>query len=103
LNEALAESGSDTLLNLASTEYFKAVDPKKIKGQIITPNFLDWKNGQYKPIQFFLKKARGCMLRFIIENRINDADDLKAFNLEGYVFDEALSEADKPVFTRKES
>lgn len=103
INEAIENSGSDVLVNLASTEYFKAVDKRSINGRIVTPNFLDWKNGKYKPIQFFLKKARGFMLRYIIENRINDAEDLKGFNLEGYVFDESLSEENAPVFTRKEN
>lgn len=103
LNEALENSGSNVLINLASTEYFKSVNQNKLKGEIITPNFLDWKNGQYKPIQFFLKKARGYMLRYMIENHITDAEDLKSFNLEGYGYDEERSSEKEWVFTRKES
>ena len=103
LNEQLQALNSEELVNLASTEYFKSVKPKGLNGRVITPVFKDWKNGQYKIISFFAKKARGLMCRYAIENRIQNAEDLKGFDLAGYQYDESLSKGDTWVFTRKEA
>lgn len=102
LNEALATQGDDVLINLASDEYFKAVQSKKLNGQLIKPVFLDEKNGKFKVISFYAKKARGLMCRYIIENRLQAAEQLKAFNLEGYFFDEESSRGNELVFKRHE-
>ncbi len=102
LNQALAEQGDNSLVNLASNEYFKSVNKKTFTGEIITPAFKDWKNGQYKMISFFAKKARGLMARYIIENQINDLDGLKAFDVAGYGYNEAFSQGNDIVFTRKQ-
>ena len=101
VNEALAESGSSVLVNLASNEYFKSIDKKKLKGEIVTPEFKDLKNGQYKMISFFAKKARGVMTRFVLENNISEVEGLLAFDLEGYNFNPRLSRPNNPVFTRE--
>jgi len=89
-----------TILNLASNEYFKAVNKKKLKATIITPIFKDEKNGVLKVISFFAKKARGMMARFIIQNHITDVDEIKNFNLGGYAFNTSLSTDKEWVFTR---
>ena len=103
LNKVIDEQGDDVLINLASTEYFKSVKKKSLKATIITPAFKDWKNGQYKVISFFAKKARGLMARYIIQNKIMNVEALKAFDLGGYHYSEALSKGNDWVFTRKES
>lgn len=90
----------DVLINLASQEYFKAIDRTKIKAQVITPIFLDNKDGQYQVVSFFAKKARGLMCRFMITNQLSDHEDLKAFDLEGYHFNSHLSNENDWVFTR---
>ncbi|WP_027856164.1 peroxide stress protein YaaA [Marinobacterium jannaschii] len=100
LNELLAEQGSDVLVNLASNEYFKAVKKKELKARIITPVFKDQKNGQYKIISFYAKKARGLMSRYIIQHQISDPEQLKDFDLEGYRFAETMSEGDTLTFIR---
>lgn len=100
INEAVEESGSGVLVNLASNEYFKSIDKKKLKPEIVTPEFKDQKNGTYKMISFFAKKARGLMSRFIIENDITNPEDLLAFESDGYTFNPHLSKPGKPVFTR---
>ncbi|MCG6187033.1 peroxide stress protein YaaA [Maribellus maritimus] len=100
INEAVAESGTDFLINLASNEYFKSIDKKKLKAKIITPEFKDLKNGQYKMISFFAKKARGLMTRFILDNDITEPENLQAFDYEGYLFNSDLSKPGTPVFTR---
>lgn len=100
INEAVEASGSNVLVNLASNEYFKSIDKKKLKAEIVTPEFKDRKNGGYKMISFFAKKARGLMSRFILENNINEVNNLQAFDAEGYVFNPRLSKTDNPVFTR---
>ena len=85
--ETEASQSSDAILvNLASNEYFKALEAKKLNTRIITPVFKDMKNGQYKIISFYAKKARGLMSRYIIDHRINDPDQLKNFDSEGYRF-----------------
>jgi uncharacterized protein len=97
---AVDESGSLILVNLASNEYYKSIDIKKLNAEIVTPAFKDMKNGEYKMISFFAKKARGLMTRFILENRIDNAGDLQAFDADGYHFNPQLSKPETPVFTR---
>jgi len=103
LNEALAEQGDDVLINLASNEYFKVVNKKLLNAKIITPQFKDWKNGQYKMISFFAKKARGLMARYIIQNQITNTEQLKNFDLAGYQYSSDLTHGNEWVFTRKEA
>lgn len=100
INKAVEESGSGVLVNLASAEYFKSIDKQKLKAKVITPEFKDLKNGKYKIISIYAKKARGLMTRFIIENNITDADSLPAFDVGGYNFNPRLSKPLNPVFTR---
>ena len=100
INEAVVESGSKVLVNLASNEYFKSIDKKKLKAEIITPDFKEHKNGSYLMISFFAKRARGLMTRFILENNISDPNDLLAFDYEGYTLNSHLSKSGNPVFTR---
>jgi len=100
LNQELSESGQEELINLASNEYFSAIDTKKLKARIITPAFKEHKNGQYQMVSFFAKKARGLMSRFIIQNQITDPEHIKAFDLDGYYFNNQLSKGDSWVFTR---
>jgi len=102
LNEALSASGSDILVNLASNEYYGAVKPKQISGRIITPVFKDLKNGNYKIISFFAKKARGAMSDYIIRKRVEDVTKLKRFKGLGYAYNKDMSEGDSLVFTRDE-
>ncbi len=90
----------ELFINLASNEYFNAVDVKKLKAPIITPEFKDYKDGKLKMISFFAKKARGLMVRYIIDTNAENLDDLKKFNYEGYAFDANLSNGNKLVFTR---
>lgn len=103
LNTALAEQGDNILVNLASNEYFKSVKKKSFTGDIITPAFKDWKNGQYKIISFFAKKARGLMARYIIQNKLTMADDIKQFDLGGYQYEPTMSKGNDWVFTRKQA
>ncbi len=102
LNEALSEQGDDVVINLASDEYFKSVKTAKLKANLIKPVFLDEKNGKFKVISFYAKKARGLMSRYIIQNRLTRPEQLMAFNSEGYFFDEADSTARELVFKRHE-
>lgn len=102
INEAVSESGNKILVNLASNEYFKSIDKKKLKAEIVTPDFKEFKNGKYAMISFFAKRARGLMTRFIIENNISDPADLLAFDAEGYSFNSRLSKQGNPVFTREQ-
>ncbi|KOY62773.1 hypothetical protein AM629_06745 [Photorhabdus heterorhabditis] len=102
LNEALDQQGDNVLVNLASDEYFKSVNTKKLAGKIIKPVFLDEKNGKYKIISFYAKKARGLMSRFIIQNQLTQIDRLVEFNLDGYAFNESLSKGNELVFKRPE-
>jgi len=101
VNEDLGKTDNNLLINLASNEYFKSVKKKNIQGDIITPVFKDWKNGQYKIISFYAKKARGLMTRYLIEKRIDNIDDLLRFDLAGYYYNEAMSKKNEPVFTRQ--
>lgn len=90
----------EVIINLASTEYFKAVQPKKLKNKVITPVFKDFKNGEYKVIMMYAKNARGQMANFIIKNKLTNSEDIKAFEGGGYRFDENLSNDNEWVFTR---
>lgn len=101
LNKLLAQQNSQTLVNLASNEYFKAVKKKDLNGRIVTPIFKDWKNGQFKIISFYAKKARGLMARYAADHKIENAEDLKFFNTEGYQFNPEMSSENDWVFTRK--
>ena len=102
INKQLKAIQANTLINLASNEYFKAVKPAKIKAQIITPAFKDFKNGEYKMIGFFAKKARGLMTRYIIDHELTQVEDIKGFDAEGYQFNPAMSEGNNWVFTRRQ-
>ena len=106
LNRLLAreeEAGRErVLLNLASDEYFKSVQPKKLKGRIVTPVFEDWKGGRYKIISFYAKRARGLMSRYVIGKRIDEVEALQGFDAEGYAFAADASDADTLVFRRRE-
>lgn len=101
LNAQAAETGTETLINCASQEYFGAVDPKALKLRVVTPVFMELKNGQPKIVSFFAKKARGSMARFIIQNRLTDAEAIKDFDLGGYKFEPDMSEGDRWVFLRE--
>ncbi len=103
LNKQLKKTKSDVLLNLASNEYFKAVQAKNITANVVAPAFKDYKNGKYKIISFFAKKARGLMAAYIIENKITDTADMLKFDIDGYRYDPKLSTDVEPVFTRKQS
>lgn len=99
LNNELSKN--EVLINLASQEYFKAIDKKTLQVKhIITPEFKDFKNGELKMIAFFAKKARGLMVRFIVQNNISSVEDLKGFNSDGYAFNDSLSTPQKLIFTR---
>jgi cytoplasmic iron level regulating protein YaaA (DUF328/UPF0246 family) len=90
----------EVLINLASNEYFKVIDPKKLNHRVVTCSFKDEKNGTYKMISFFAKFARGLMTRFIIQNKITQVDHLKAFDLDRYCYNEEMSTKDNFVFIR---
>ena len=102
LNAALEAQGDDVVINLASDEYFRSVKPKALEGRIIKPVFLDEKNGKFKVISFYAKKARGLMSRYIIENRLSKPEQLTGFDSEGYFFDAENSSAEELVFKRHE-
>lgn len=101
LNAQMKAIKSNALINLASNEYFKSVKPKQINGDVITPSFKEYKNGDYKMIGIYAKKARGLMSRYIIQNRIKDPEDIKSFDIDGYQFNKKLSRELNPVFTRR--
>lgn len=100
LNQELEQNGQKLLINLASNEYFSAIDTKKLNASVITPSFKENKDGKYQIVSFFAKKARGLMSRFIIQNNISDPEEMKAFDLEGYYFNNQLSGENDWVFTR---
>lgn len=102
LNEALAAQGDEVLVNLASDEYFKSVKPGQLNGEIIKPVFLDEKNGKFKVISFYAKKARGLMSRYIIQHRLTKPEQLKKFDVDGYVYDADGSQGNELVFKRRE-
>lgn len=98
LNKEL--ENDELFVNLASNEYFSAVDTKALKVPVITPDFKDYKDGKLKIISFFAKKARGMMVRYIIDTNAETIDDLKGFNYDGYQFDANLSKGNNLIFTR---
>lgn len=100
LQKQLKKSGSPVLVNLASNEYFKAVKMRELEAELITPVFKDLKNGKYKIISFYAKKARGEMARYIIDEELNDPAALKKFKGSGYKYNRAESSAHELVFTR---
>ena len=101
LNQRIIEQQSEALVNLASEEYFKVVKPALLKAPVITPVFQDWKNGQYKIISFYAKRARGLMARYAATNGIKRPEELKSFDVDGYEFDAAASNEKTWIFRRK--
>ncbi len=101
INDDLKNGNHKYLINLASNEYFKAINKKELQAEIITPVFKDFRNGTYKIISFYAKKARGLMTRFIIQNKITNPEELLAFEIEGYFYNAELSKPNMPVFTRR--
>lgn len=100
LNEVLKNQENRIIVNLASTEYFKSVNTKKINANIITPIFKEGKNGNYKVVMVYAKKARGLMTNYIIKNKIENIEDLKGFNAEGYYFKPDISSENELIFYR---
>ena len=100
LNQQLAGLKSNVLVNLASKEYFKAVQARALNAEIITPLFKELKNGKYRVLSFFAKKARGQMARYIIDQRLDDVTGIKKFRKDGYHYNKAESTAREWVFTR---
>jgi len=103
INNQLKDIDSKILLNLASNEYFKSINNKSVNAKIVTPIFKDWKNGQYKMISFFAKKARGTMSAWVIKNQVKTIKKLNQFNADGYQYSEKDSDDLNPVFLRKQA
>ncbi len=103
INQALQAQKDELLINLASNEYFKALKKKSLKAQIITPVFKDYKNGKYKVISFFAKKARGLMATYIIKNRVKDIAGMTNFKADGYRYSKKESSDKKLVFLREQN
>ena len=101
VNDLAMDNRSKAIVNLASVEYFSVLKTDQINLPIINPVFKDYKNGQYKIVSFFAKKARGLMSRFIIQNKIKKSEDLMDFNLDGYRYSKKESKENSPVFLRK--
>ena len=102
IDEAVEASGSDLLVNLASQEYFKAAKAKNLKARIVSPVFKDEKNGKYKIISFYAKKARGLMSAYLIRNQVTEAEEIAGFDFSGYRFSPEDSTEEAPVFLREE-
>jgi cytoplasmic iron level regulating protein YaaA (DUF328/UPF0246 family) len=100
INKDLKAQGDDILINLASNEYFKSIKPKLVRGRIITPQFKEKKDGSYRMIGVFAKRARGLMSRYIIDNRLQEPETIQNFDWEGYCYNKRLSKEDQWVFTR---
>ncbi len=100
LRDQAQDVATDVLVNCASQEYFGAVDLEALKLRVITPVFMENRNGQAKIVSFFAKKARGSMARFMVQNRLTQPDSLKDFDLGGYRFQADMSEGDRWVFLR---
>jgi cytoplasmic iron level regulating protein YaaA (DUF328/UPF0246 family) len=100
INKDLKAQGDDILINLASNEYFKSIKPKQLEGRIITPQFKEKKNGSYRMIGVFAKKARGLMSRFIIDHKLTDPEEMKHFDVDGYRYSKPMSKDDQWVFIR---
>lgn len=102
LNADIQDAAAGAVVNLASEEYFKSVKPKLLDVPVIAPVFEDWKNGRYKIISFFAKRARGMMARYAAENRITDPEQLKDFDVDGYAFEPGASTEREWVFRRRQ-
>jgi cytoplasmic iron level regulating protein YaaA (DUF328/UPF0246 family) len=102
ITDSLNAEKGNLLVNLASQEYFKAVNTGKLEKEVVSPIFMDEKNGTPKIISFYAKKARGTMARYLITNRVTDMDGIRDFSANGYSYNPGLSESNKPVFTRPE-
>ena len=100
LRELLKQEKSGVILNLCSAEYFKAIDSNKLKATVITPAFKDFKNGSYRFITIYAKRARGLMCNYIIRNRLDRPEDLKSFDSEGYQYNKKVSSDYEWIFTR---
>jgi uncharacterized protein len=101
LKRTAAEQGAGTLINLASEEYFKSVKPRELGMPVVTPVFEDWKNGRYKIISFYAKRARGLMARYAAVNALSQPEQLKDFDVDGYAFVAADSDASHWMFRRR--
>lgn len=102
LKKILEKQKRPALLNLASEEYFKVLQARKFDCPVIAPVFQDEKDGKYKIISFYAKRARGLMARYVVDNRITDPADLKGFNLDGYKYYPSESTPEKPIFRRSQ-
>jgi uncharacterized protein len=103
LNTRLRKDASPVVINLASNEYFKSVDTKVLKGRVVECVFQEYKDGQYKVISFFAKKARGLMARYAIEHKLISPEQLRHFDVEGYAYTAAESTPDRLIFRRKQA
>lgn len=103
LRNTLQNHEQQVVINLASTEYFSAVNEKSLEFPVISPVFKDFKNGQYKIISFFAKRARGKMASYIIKNRVNNLDEITQFSIDGYHYSQSESTHNTPVFLRKQA
>lgn len=101
INKSISSHKNKTILNLASVEYFSSVKPGSLDGKVVSPVFKDYKNGKFKIISFFAKKARGTMTRYIVENRIDSPKGILGFNYDGYKYSKGDSTDQNPVFLRK--
>ena len=101
LRQRLQELDSDVLVNLASVEYFKAVNLAALKAQVLECVFQDWQNGQFRVVSFFAKRARGSMARFAAQHRLRRVDDLRGFDADGYLWDKDASSTQRLVFRRR--
>ncbi len=100
MNKDLEEQGDDVLVDLASQEYFKAIDTKALKGRVVRPVFKENKGGKYKVVAINAKRARGAMTRYVLEEGITDPEELKGFDRNGYRYNEELSGEKEYVFTK---
>ena len=100
INSALAEQSSKVLVNLASNEYYNVIQPERIDGRILSINFKELRDGKYRFVSFSAKKARGLMARYMVDQRITRASKLRDFDVDGYAFNNTLSDADNWIFTR---
>jgi cytoplasmic iron level regulating protein YaaA (DUF328/UPF0246 family) len=100
LNKQLKEMETNTIVNLASKEYYKAIDQKKLKANVIDIDFREEKNGEYKFVSFFAKKARGTMTRYIAEHQLTDPADLRGFDYDNYRYEESGSSENRLLFVR---
>lgn len=101
LNKYAREIGTNVLVNCASNEYFNAIKPNKLELRVVTPVFMERKDGKEKIISFYAKNARGAMARFIIQNQITDIENIKNFDLDRYSYNPSISDESKFIFTRE--